>query len=541
MTQRSEPIQPTAPAVDSGRAASGPTLAMDGGRGALADVPALAVRDVSKRFGSVLANDRVSFDVRPGSIHALVGENGAGKTTLMRIVYGLYAPDSGHIELDGRPVAFRGPRDALSRGIGMVHQHSLLVNSLTVAENVLLALPGLGRPPRARVRARLQALSDANNLRLDPAARVGALSVGARQRAEILGALFHGARLLILDEPTTVLTPREVAELFAVLRRLRDAGATIMLVTHKLTEVMALSDSVTVLRDGKVVETVATRATDERGLVRLMVGRDVPLRLTDPAAARPAPAATDPVLRLNGLTVHDDAGLERVRAVGFAVLPGEIVAVTGVEGNGQTELAEALVGLRPCASGEIQLRGQTVNGWSVQRRRQAGLAYVPEDRMVQGITPLVSVRDNLILGRHDRPPYARFGLRNLRATDRFARQAIDDFHIVAPSPASMATTLSGGNLQKVVVAREVSKAPLLLVAAQPTQGVDVAAAHLIRATLLRLRDEGVAIVLVSSDLSEVCDLADRAVVLYNGRVSGQVRRRDLSEEAIGVLAMGLRP
>ncbi|HEX6506006.1 MAG TPA: ABC transporter ATP-binding protein [Chloroflexota bacterium] len=507
--------------------------------GTKGSAPALKVHDVSKAFGAVQANDHISFDVAPGSIHALVGENGAGKTTLMRIVYGLYAPDSGHIELNGEPVRFNSPREALTRGIGMVHQHSLLVNSLSVAENVLLALPGLGRPPRREARERLRALSDANHLRIDPTAQVGSLSVAGRQRAEILSALFHGARFLILDEPTTVLTPQEVEELFVVMRRLRESGTTIMLVTHKLAEVMAISDRVTVLRGGKVVDTVPTRATTDRDLVRMMVGKDVPLRVSDPNAYRSA-TIREPVLEVERLTIRDVSDIIRVRDVSFQIFPGEIVGITGVEGNGQIELTEALVGLRPATSGELKLGGRRATSWSVSHRRRAGLAYIPESRMAEGINSAVSVRDNLILGRHNQRPYARLGIRNLRATTRFARKLVDDFHVVAPSVDSDAATLSGGNLQKVVVAREVTRSPRLLIAAQPTQGVDVAATHLIRSTLLRLRDEGMGIILVSSDLSEVCDLADRALVLFNGSIFGELRRADLTEEAIGVYAMGLQ-
>lgn len=501
-------------------------------------MPSLAVCDVSKAFGDVQANEHVSFEVAAGSVHAVVGENGAGKTTLMRIIYGLYSPDAGHIEINGERVFFSSPRDALARGIGMVHQHSLLVDSLTVAENVLLAIPGLGRPPRRKTITRLRELSETNHLHLDPKNIVGDLSVGARQRAEILSALFHGARLLILDEPTTVLTPQEVQQLFLVVRRLRDGGSTIMLVTHKLGEVMAISDRVTVLRDGKVVDTVATATTDDRSLVRMMVGRDVPLRVTDAGDTRPL-ASLEPLLEVDELTVQDGTGVVRVRSASFRVFAGEIVGITGVEGNGQMELVEAVVGLGPTTSGELKFNNQRITKWSLSRRRRAGLAYIPESRMTEGIDSAVSVRDNLILGRHNERPYNWYGSRNLRATRRFAAKLVEDFHISAPSIESDAATLSGGNLQKVVVAREVARSPRLLIAVQPTQGVDVAASHLIRSTLLRLRDQGMGIVLVSSDLSEVCDLADRAIVLYNGRVFGELLRAELSEEAIGVFAMGL--
>jgi simple sugar transport system ATP-binding protein len=509
----------------------------DGATAAGEAVSALRVCEVSKRFGTVQANDAVSCEVAAGSIHALVGENGAGKTTLMRVVYGLYTPDSGHVELFGVPVSFSSPREALAWGVGMVHQHSLLLTSLTVAENVLLSTSGLGRPPRQQTIARLRQLSEENHLRVDPTVTVGKLSVGGRQRAEILSALFHGARLLILDEPTTVLTPQEVDDLFVVLRRLRGGGTTIVLVTHKLAEVMAIADRVTVLRGGKMVDTVSTDATNERSLVHMMVGRDVPLHVGDES---PRASSAQSVLRVDGVTVRDAEGVTRVRNVSFEVAAGEIVAITGVEGNGQIPLTEALVGLQPITAGNLFFRGQRITGWSIERRRKRGIAYIPESRMTEGIDPLISVRDNLILGRHNRRPYARFGLRNMRLTKRFARRLVDEYNVVAPSVDSNASTLSGGNLQKVVVAREVSHDPELLIAVQPTQGVDVAATHQIRSTLLRLREKGSAIILVSSDLSEVCDLADCTIVLYNGQVAGQLRRPHLSEEAIGVYAMGLK-
>lgn len=499
---------------------------------------ALSIRHVSKRFGHVQANDDVSFDVAAGSVHALVGENGAGKTTLMRIVYGLYPPDAGSIVLDDAALSFRGPRDALRRGVGMVHQHSLLVGSLSIAENVMLSLPGIGLPRHQQVIARLRALSQENGLGLDPEAVVNDVSVGARQRAEILNALYHGARLLILDEPTTVLTPQEVEQLFAVLRRLNASGTTIMIVTHKLVEVMAVSDAVTVLRQGRHVVTLPTASTDESALVRLMVGRDVPHRARVEEGTTVDPEVA-PILRVADLRAQDAFGIERVRGVDFEVRPGEIVAITGIEGNGQTELTEAIVGTRPLIAGTIELGGEEIQRWPVGRRRRAGLAYVPESRMTEGICSLVSVRDNLVLGRHDRRPFARFGLRNGRATGRLARELVGEYAIVAPSLDADCGTLSGGNMQKVVVARELSKEPLLLVAAQPTQGVDVSAAHMIRSSLLRMREHGVGIVLLSSDLSEVCDLADRAVVLFNGTVFGQLSREQLTEEAVGLYAMGI--
>ncbi len=500
-------------------------------------VPELRVEGISKAFGPVRANVDVSFSVRRATIHAVVGENGAGKTTLMRIIYGLYRPDAGTLELGGQPVVFDSPRDALRKGVGMVHQHSLLVKEFTVVDNVLLTLSGGRRPGRREVAERLRRLSDANGLHVDPWTTVGTMSVGARQRTEILAALYHGARLMILDEPTTVLTPQEADRLFDVLAGLRAQGSTLLLVTHKLREVMRVSDEVTVLRRGRVVAQVSTSATDEQELVRMMIGKDVPLEVTRPQAQ--TATAGSPRLEVRRLCVLDREGVARVQDVSFDVYPGEIVAVTGVEGNGQTELTHALMGLWRPSSGEVRLEGEPVTDWSVDRRRRAGIGYIPEDRMHLGINLLASVRDNLTLGRHRDPPLARRGVRNLRAVDAFVERALAEYQVVAPSAQSPADTLSGGNLQKLLVAREVLRSPRLLIAAQPTQGVDVAAAHFIRSTLVELARQGTSILLVSSDLAEVANLADRAVVLYNGRVSGTLVRAELSETAIGRLAMGL--
>lgn len=497
----------------------------------------LTLTDVSKRFGPVLADDHVSFSVPAGSIHAIVGENGAGKTTLMRIIYGLYQPDEGTIELNGAPVVFQSPRDALSKGVGMVHQHSLLVNSLSVLENILLSLPGSGPPPWKQVLDELRRLSEHHHLHVDPLATVGALSVASRQRVEILGALFHQAGLLILDEPTSILTPQEVGELFAILRQLREAGRTLLLVTHKLHEVLAISDDVTILRAGRVVRSTPTASLNEREIVRLMVGHDVP-----PTAGQSRPtlrADGDPVLQVEHLCTRALDHARGLDDINFTVYPGEIVAITGVEGNGQLELTEALVGLAPISGGAIKLLGTNVRALSVGARRRLGMAYIPEDRMKRGISSDVSVGDNLILGHHRRPEFARAGFRRLRRVDQFTRRAITEYQIVANGPASLTGTLSGGNLQKLIAAREIEQGPRLLIAAQPTQGVDVAASHFIRSTLNRLRGEGTAVLLISADLAEVCDLSDRAIVLYNGRIAGELGRAALSEEAIGVLALGL--
>lgn len=507
---------------------------------AAVDRLALATLDLTKSFGSLVANDAISLRVRAGTIHAIVGENGAGKTTLMRMIYGLYQPDSGEIMLDGSPAIFGSPRDALARGIAMVHQTSLLVGSLTVTENIMLSIRGRGSTSRRAIGERLVRLSDEHKLGIDPRCRTDSLSVGMRQRTEILGALFHDARLLILDEPTTVLTPQEAVALFAVLRALTARGTTVVLVTHKLREVLAVSHNVSVLRGGRLVAEASTAQLNEKELVRLMVGRDVALSVSDAnpdqQMARTGSATT---LDIQDLTVVDRLGVHRVDGVSLSVREGEVVAVTGVEGNGQRELVEALVGLEPATSGQIRLGGMDVTRAGIGRRRRLGLGYIPESRATEALANELAIEDNLVLGQHRRARFSRHGVRRIRATRRFAVRQIEEFDVVASGPGAPVSTLSGGNAQKVVVAREVSKNPRVLLAVQPTQGVDVAAAYAIRATLRRLRNEGMSIVLVTSDLREACDLCDRAVVLYNGHVAGERDRGRATEESLGALAMGI--
>lgn len=502
--------------------------------------PALQVAGLTKSFGSLLANDAVSLTVPGSTVHAVVGENGAGKTTLMRMVYGLYRPDAGSIRLNGIPVQFSSPREALANGVAMVHQTSLLVGSLTVAENVQLSLTGRRRPPRRAVAERLAQLSADYGLGVNPRASIDSLSVGMRQRVEILGALFHEAQLLILDEPTTVLTPAEANQLFDVLRALTGSGTTVVLVTHKLREVLAVTDNVTVLRGGRVVAEAPTSALDERELVRLMVGRDIALSVSDPGVIwQPPSPSGEPTLQLDALIVDDDLHVRRVDGVSLSVHPGEIVALTGVEGNGQRELVQAVIGLRRPTAGRVRLVNADVTRASIGARRRRGLGYIPESRPTEGLAGELSIEDNLVLGQHRKPPFARWGLRNARRTREFAIEQIRQFDVVTDGPTTIVGTLSGGNAQKVVVAREVSKQPQVLIAVQPTQGVDVAAAYAIRRTLRQLRDEGMSILLVTSDLREACDLCDRAVVLYNGKVAGEKPRAQASEESLGALAMGV--
>lgn len=502
---------------------------------------ALRLEHIHKSFGPIHANRDVSLGVRPGTIHGVVGENGAGKTTLMRIAYGFYQPDSGRILVDDAPVRLSSPRTALALGIGMVHQHSLLVDSMSVTQNVLLGDPRplLGTREAAR---RIRALGDETGLRLDPDARVRQLSVAERQRLEIVKALYYGARILILDEPTAVLTPQESRALFDHLRRFADGGRTIVIITHKLPEVMEITSTVSVLRAGQLVFESATAATDEAALARAMVGRSVELRLarrTRSAIAHAMPQAP-PVLEVRQLSAEDDRGIVRLRAVDLHVRAGEIVGVAAVEGNGQTQLVEALTGLRRPASGSVRLAGVDISRASPRDRRARGMRHIAEDRLERGVNVTASVSDNVIAGNHYRRPLAGRLLLDRGQARRRSRDLIDRFAIAAQGPDTRVRTLSGGNMQKVVVARETTDDAPVVIAAQPTQGVDVGATESIRRHLLQLRAQGTAILLVSSELAEIVDLSDRVYVLCGGRLVGELTEEAIDEELIGLLMMGGR-
>ncbi|MDT0483574.1 ABC transporter ATP-binding protein [Streptomyces sp. DSM 41640] len=473
----------------------------------------------------------VDLVVPGGEIRAIVGQNGAGKSTLMKLLYGLEQPSAGHLSVHGRRVRFAGPQDAIALGVGMVHQNLMLVPSFTIAENVVLGVePGrAGRVDRAAAAERTAALAEEAGLAVDPEARVDAVSVGMRQRAEILKALHRGARILILDEPTAVLTPQETTDLFTAVRRLRDSGMTVLFISHKLKEVREISDRVTVMRAGSVIGTVPTEEATSAQLATMMVGREMSLDVPKPPA-RPGQR----VLRVRGL-----AG-PAVHGVSLDIAAGEIVGLAGVEGNGQTELVELLAGLRRPTAGSVTVDDTDVTHLDAAGRRRAGVAHVPEDRLTNGAALDRSLADNLIVDRHDRPPVARRGILRTRRIHELAEDLISRYEIRAPHPDAAAGALSGGNLQKVVVARELSARPRLLLAAQLTRGVDIGAMHFMYERLLEARDAGAAVLLVSADLGELLALSDRLLVIKDGRL---VARFDdpagLTEEATGLYMLGV--
>ena len=498
----------------------------------------LELRAITKRFGDVLANDHIDIRVEPGTIHAIVGENGAGKSTAMRIAYGFYTADSGEILVDGAARQIQTPHDAIRLGIGMVHQHFMLVDTMTVAENIVLgAEPGSAAAiDLTKASEEIRALSNEFRLSVDPGALVHDLSVGQQQRVELLKALYRRARLLILDEPTAVLTPQEVEEFFAILRRMREQGKTVIIITHKLSEVLAISDDVTVMRDGRVVGRVKTAETGAAELARMMVGRDVLLRVE-----KPDPRPGETVLSVSDLTVTVGAGGRGLRGVSFQVRAGEIVGVAGVEGNGQTELVEALAGLVPQArvSGKVLFRERDVTRTNARARYEMGIAHVPEDRHRRGLLLDFDLSENSILGLHYRKPAVSAGpLLDLRGIRARAQQIIRDFDVRPANPDLPARALSGGNQQKLIIGREFGLNPKLLLVSQPTRGVDIGAIEFIHRKLVELRDEGCAILLVSAELEEVTSLADRLLVIYHGRIVGEVDPKQSTQEEIGLLMTG---
>jgi len=497
----------------------------------------LELRGITKRFGDLVANDHIDITVEPGEVHALLGENGAGKSTLMNQLYGLLQPDEGQILVDGEAKTFRSPRDAIAAGIGMVHQHFMLVPVFTVAENIALGAEKTRGGPagwldRRRARREVVEVSERYGLPVDPDALVENLTVGAQQRVEIVKALTRDVDLLILDEPTAVLTPQETEELLAVMRSLSDSGKSIVFITHKLKEVKAIADRITVIRRGRTVGT-ASPDTPEDELAALMVGRAVSLEVTK--------TPTEPgreVLKVSGLVVEDDRGVRAVDGVDLVVRAGEVLGIAGVQGNGQTELVESLMGLRAPRAGTIQVDNEDLVGMSTKQILRSGIGYVPEDRSLDGVVKEFSVAENLVLDTYDRPPYGNAFKLNPAAIASAARERVEQFDIRTSSPDSAVSTLSGGNQQKVVVAREMSRPLRLFVAAQPTRGVDVGSIEFIHGRIISERDAGTAVLVVSSELDEVVGLADRIAVMYRGKVLAIVSP-DTPRDQLGLLMAGI--
>ncbi|MGH9210374.1 MAG: ABC transporter ATP-binding protein [Acidimicrobiales bacterium] len=494
------------------------------------------LRGITKRWPGVVAADGVDLSVTSGEVHALLGENGAGKTNLMNILYGLHQPDEGDMALDGEPFQPRSPADAIAAGIGMVHQHFMLVPVFTVAENVMLGVEptgALGRLDRHEGRLRVLELSERYGLAVDPDATVEDLPVGVQQRVEIIKALYREAQCLILDEPTAVLTPQEIDELMHIIRQLAETGRSVIFISHKLREVLSIADRITVLRRGKVVGETTPAEADDQALATMMVGRDVQL-VVDKTPAEPGDAA----LEVTDLTVVDDRRHTVVDQVSFEVRAGEIVALAGVQGNGQTELIEALTGLRRPASGQVRLAGADVTHATPAGLFATGLAHVPEDRQRDGLVGVFSVADNMVLNQARNAPFARGIQVNRRAIRRHAEQLVEDFDVRTASVQSAASTLSGGNQQKVIVAREFFHAERLLILSQPTRGLDVGSIQYIHRQVVAKRDEGVAVLLSSSELDEVLALADRVAVIYEGRIVDILDRSDANRERLGLLMAG---
>jgi simple sugar transport system ATP-binding protein len=495
------------------------------------------VRGITKRFPGVVANEDVSLTFEPGEVHALLGENGAGKSTLMNVLFGLYQPDEGEVLVDGEPVHFKGPTDAIAAGIGMVHQHFKLVPVFTVAENVMLGnerTKAMGFLDHAAADAMVEELSARYGLAVDPDAVIEDLPVGIQQRVEIIKALTRDARCLILDEPTAVLTPNEIEELLEIVRQLRSDGRAIVFITHKLREVLAVADRISVLRRGRLVGTADPKTASPGDLANMMVGRDVQLVVDKESAQEDGRV----VLDIQDLTVLDDRERPVVDGIDLQVRAGEILAVAGVDGNGQTELVQAVTGLRRPTAGTVLLEGRDVTGATPDELFDLGLAHVPEDRQRHGLVGSFSIADNLVLNRWHTKPFARGIRRNWPAIVEHADQLVADYDIRTPSPLAHAETLSGGNQQKVIIARELSRQGALAILSQPTRGLDVGSIQYIHGRAVARRDAGDAVLLVSSELDEVLALADRVAVMYRGKVVGVLTGDDLTRENVGLLMAG---
>ncbi|MBV6450087.1 MAG: Xylose import ATP-binding protein XylG [Anaerolineales bacterium] len=504
----------------------------------------LEAKSITKKFPGVLANDQVDFDLHRGEIHALLGENGAGKSTLMNVLYGLYKPDSGEVTVEGVQMQLNSSRDAIKHGIGMVHQHFMLIPVFTVTENIMLgaetdhrASPNeapLVKLDRAEVAQKVRDLSHQYGLDVDPNAVVGDLPVGVQQRVEIVKALYRNANILILDEPTAVLTPQEAEDLFRIMHDLTAKGVSIIFITHKLKEVLAVADRITVMRAGRVVGATVPEESNEQKLAEMMVGREVILTVQK----KPAQPKEE-VLAVQDLRVKDVRGLEAVRGVSFAVREGEVLGIAGVQGNGQTELAEALSGLRATEGGHFLINGKDLTGKPPRPITETGLANIPEDRQRHGLVLSYSIADNLVLCDYYRPPFGKRGIIQQKEVDKNARKLVEEFDVRTPSPFTAAGKLSGGNQQKVIVARELSRPVKLLIASQPTRGLDVGSIEYIHKEIIAMRDRGVAVLLVSAELDEIMSLSDRIAVMYRGEIVATIDRKDATRERLGLLMAGV--
>jgi general nucleoside transport system ATP-binding protein len=497
--------------------------------------PVLELRGITKRFPGVVANDSVDFDLRKGEVHALLGENGAGKSTLMNVLYGLYRPDEGEILINGKPAELGSPKASIENGVGMVHQHFMLIPVMTVAENIVLATEPVHNGvllDYAVAEKRVQEISTRFGLAVNPRALVQDITVGQQQRVEILKALYRGADILVLDEPTAVLTPQEAQELFAIVKGLTEQGKSIIFISHKLNEVAEIADRITVLRRGKKIETLPAAGATEEGLARLMVGREVLLRV-DKGVSTPAA----PLLQVEGVTVVDDRGITKVKDVSLHVRGGEIVGIAGVDGNGQTELIDALTGLRRVNEGRVRVGDEDITDANVKDCLDAGLGHIPEDRQRRGLVLDFSLAENIALHDYDHPPASRFGwLYPKRLVER-AATLIDEFDVRGGGPQTAAAGLSGGNQQKVILAREIDRNPKVLIAAQPTRGLDVGAIEFVHRRLVGERNEGRAVLLVSLELEEILSLSDRILVMFEGEIVGEFPP-SVTEEELGVAMTG---
>ena len=492
--------------------------------------------NITKRFPGVIANSKVNFDVRAGEVHALLGENGAGKSTLMKILYGLYQPEEGMIKLDGEEVSIQSPVDSIGLGIGMIHQHFMLVETLTVAENVALGLPssrGL-LTDLDKVSERIEELAEIYGLKVDPDAYIWQLAVGQQQRVEIIKALYRGAALLILDEPTAVLTPQEVDEFFVTMRQMIDDGHALIFISHKLHEVIEISHRVSVLRDGQMIGTIPTEGATKSNLAEMMVGREIGVK-----KGRVQTDTTEKRLVLKNVSALSDRGTPALRDVSLDVRSGEVLGVAGVSGNGQRELAEVITGLRPVTGGSILLEGEDVTGYSPKQLMNRSMSYIPEERMRDGMIKDFTVAENLILREHDQEPFSAYGFLHLKEISEHSEKLISNYNVKTPSQDTMGKDLSGGNIQKLVLAREISRKPSTLIAAQPTRGLDIGATEYVHLRLLEQREEGTATLLISEDLDEIMALSDRIAVLFEGKVMGILEQEEATPEKLGLLMAGV--